>query len=119
MTTKAQTFKEPWLAKVEEAVGTAVSIAWEGCHKIYIMSDEAADEDMIDIGYDTIKVDDKSKALAQLFEWWEDSCSLRFINRIETTGGKTGNEQFFSVIPQFDYDEEKGERTWVLTSCLL
>lgn len=108
MTTKTQTFKEPWLTKVKEAVDTAVSITWEGCHKIYIMSDEAADADMLDIGYDTVKVDDKSKALAQLFEWWEDSCSLRFISRIETTGGKdwTGNEQFFDVIPQFDYDEQ-------------
>lgn len=109
MTTKTQTFKEPWLAKVKEAVNTAVSIAWEGCHKIYIMSDETADADMIACGYDTVRVEDKDKAVAQLFEWWEDSCGLRFINRIETTGGKIGNEQFFNVIPQFDYDEDEEE----------
>jgi len=107
MTTKTQTFKEPWLTKVEEAVDTAVSITWEGCHKIYIMADKAADKDMIGMGYDTVKVDDKDKAVAQLFEWWESSCSLRFINRIETTGGKVGNDQFFDVIPQFDYNEDE------------
>ena len=109
MTTKTQTFKEPWLAEVKKAVNTAVSIAWEGCHKIYIMSDETADADMLDIGYDTVRVEDKDKAVAKLFEWWEDSCSLRFISRIETTGGKIGNEQFFTVIPQFDYDEDEEE----------
>ena len=107
MTTKTQTFNEPWLTEVKEAVDTAVSIAWEGCHKIYIMSDKEADTNMIDIGYDTVKVDDKDKTVAQLFEWWESSCSLRFINRIETTGGKAGNDQFFAVIPQFDYDEDE------------
>ena len=107
MTTKTQTFKEPWLTKVKEAVDTAVSITWEGCHKIYIMSDEAADEDSIACGYDTVKVEDKDKAVAQLFEWWEASCGLRFIYRIETTGGKVGNEQFSTVIPQFDYDEDE------------
>ncbi len=107
MKTETQTFKEPWLSKVKAAVDTAVSITWEGCHKIYIMTDKAADKNMIGMGYDTVKVDDKGKALAQLFEWWEASCGLRFINRIETTGGKTGNEQFFDVIPQFDYDEDE------------
>ena len=107
MSNAVETFEEPFLEKVEAILEKAVSITWEGCHKIYIMSDKAADKDMIGMGYDTVKVDDKDKAVAQLFEWWESSCSLRFINRIETTGGKVGNDQFFDVIPQFDYDEDE------------
>lgn len=103
----ATTFDEPWLAKVKEAVDTAVSIAWEGCHKIYIMSDEQSNADMIDLEYEPIRVCDKQEAVDQLFEWWECSCSLRFIQRIE--GEQGSNENYYNVIGQFDYNEYEGD----------
>ena len=104
MTTETQTFKEPWLTKVKEAVDSAVSITWEGCHKIYICLDQESHEQQIAYGHQVIPVKDKSEALNQLYEWFDVSCGLRFINAIEG-GGTT----FHDVIPQCDYEEEENE----------
>jgi len=98
------TFKQPWLNKVEKAINTATSYTWDGCHKIYIMSDQQSHEDMIKTKYQPIKINNKNEAIAQMFNWWESSCGLRFISRIENGGHS--NEDYHQVIPQFDYDDQ-------------
>jgi hypothetical protein len=100
-----ETFKEPFLTKVIDALDNAVSIAWDGCHKIYILGDQVSHEEQIELGYTPELVEDKEAALARLWKWWNSSCSLKFINRIEGSV-KNKTETFFDVIPQCEYDEE-------------
>ena len=93
-------FKSPFLEAVEDSLETAVSICYEGCHKIYIAMDEASHNQQIGFGYKPIRVVVKREALRQLYEWFDRSCSLRFIQAISGDG-----QCFTSVIPQGDYDD--------------
>ena len=101
MSNAVATFKEPFLSAVEASLGKAISITWEGCHKIYICLDQESHEQQVEWGYEMVPVKDKAEALNQLHEWFDVSCGLRFINAIE------GESTFHDVIPQFDYDEDE------------
>ena len=98
-----ETFEQPFLDKVKDVLDKAVSITWEGCHKIYGCLDQASHEQQIEYGYEMVVIEDKAEALNHLYEWWNSSCGLRFINAIE------GKDTFHDVIPQFDYDEQEEE----------
>jgi hypothetical protein len=91
-------FKQPFLDKIEDILDRAVSITWEGCHKIYITLDMESHNQQIEYGYEMVLVEDKAEALNQLWEWWDVSCGLKFINAIE------GENTFYDVIPQGAYD---------------
>lgn len=110
MTTETKTFKEPWLTKVKEAVGNAVSITWDTCHKIYICTSEESHNQQVEYGYEMERVDSEGKlesgkpAVAQLYEWFCNSCGLEFIQAI--SGNGTECPDFSNVIGQFDYNEE-------------
>jgi hypothetical protein len=95
------TFKQPFLDKIEDTLDKAVSITWEGCHKIYICLDMESHDHQVECGYEMVSVKDKAEALNELWEWWNSSCGLRFISAIE------GESTFHDVIPQFDYDEHE------------
>ena len=77
------TFKGELYDKVLEALVGAVSIAWDGCHKIYIMADEVSQENMNSWGYNLVPVHDLEESLDTLYEWYENSCHLRFIQRFK------------------------------------
>ena len=96
-----KTFKQPFLSEIKSALDKAVSISWEGCHKIYITLDMESHNQQVEYGYEMVAVEDKAEALDKLWEWWDVSCGLRFINAIE------GESTFRDVIPQFEYDEEE------------
>lgn len=84
------------LATLTDAVG----IAWDGCHKIYILMDETEYKLWEEYGYDPlIRVDSPDQALVTLQDWWEQSCGLRFINSVRTT--LNPNDGFDDLIPQF------------------
>jgi len=101
MSSIVETFKQPHLSRVEDALDRAVSITWEGCHKVYIALDEKSHDTFIGYGYDMVAVEDKVEALHQLWEWFDVSCCLRFINAVE------GEDTFHDVIPQGNYDEDE------------
>ena len=101
MSKAVETFKEPFLEKVEDILEKAVSITWEGCHKIYICLDQESHKQQIEWGYEMMPVGDTDEALNQLYEWFDISCSLRFIHAIE------GRDTFHDVIRQFDYDQQE------------
>ena len=97
-----ETFKEPFLGRVKDALVNAVSITH--CeHKIYICLDEVSHQDQIEIGYEMVLVEDKIDALNQLYEWFEDSGALRFISTIEN------KDTFSSVVGQGDYGDKSNE----------
>jgi hypothetical protein len=98
-------FKSPFLETVKAYLETAVSICFDGCHKIYIAMDDASHDQQIEFGYKPILVKDKKRALKKLYSWFDASCPLKFIQAISDDG-----RQFTNVIPQFEYDtDEDGE----------
>ena len=48
-------------------------IAYDGCHKIYLIQDEKDEKEALEYGYDFY---DSTK----LKELWDESCPLRFIS---------------------------------------
>jgi hypothetical protein len=101
MSNIAETFKQPFLNKAEASVSTAVSIGWDGCHKIYVALDESSHAYFNEAGYEMVLVKDKDAALRQLHDWWESSCPLRFIEAVESDANT-----FHAVISQWDNYEE-------------
>jgi hypothetical protein len=94
---------------VESALCDARGIAFDGCHKIYILMDDAQMDLMRGYGYDPLisASDMNAYDMFELVqEWYEDSCGLRFVNAVHTVDGDP-NEGFLNLIPQgFDEDDE-------------
>lgn len=104
---------EQW-AKVEVAVEMAKGIAFDTCHKIYVLMDDAQMEQMKGYGYDPLISSDQMTAkemLATIRRWYADSCFLRFVEAVRTVEGDP-NDGFTSLIPQGadDYNDEEVER---------
>ena len=108
MTTALKRFKHPYHTKVSEVVDKSYSIAFDGCHKIYVHKDLDSHKRSVGYGYEPILIRNSTysgvkEAVDQLFDWFEDSCCLRFIQAVDR------NENYQTVIPQFadEYDEDE------------
>ena len=94
---------------VYDRIGSAKAIAWDTCHKIYILMDSEQVDLMRGYGYDPIITNEEMNPddmfdLVQ--EWYENSCSLRFIQAV-STNDIDPNLGFESLVSQFeDQDEE-------------
>jgi len=93
-------------SEIEEYLSEAKGIAWDGCHKIYILMDDQEVAKMREYEYDPLFTSDE-KTPAEMFvsvlRWYRESCSLRFIQVTSTTEEGT---DFYALIPQFFEDEE-------------
>ena len=72
---------------VKERVVDAKAIAWDTCHKIYVLMDDEQVELMREYQYDPLITNVEAtpeEMLATLEEWFEDSCGLRFIQAVST-----------------------------------
>ena len=96
------------LELVKERVSEAKAIAWDTCHKIYILMDSEQVDLMRGYGYDPLITADQMSA-DEMFdlvqEWYEDSCSLRFIDAV-STNHINPNAGFETLSPQFEDQEE-------------
>ena len=94
---------------VKERVGDAKAIAWDTCHKIYLLMDDEQVETMRGYGYDPIITNEEMNPddmFDEVKKWYENSCSLRFIQAV-STNDTDPNLGFESLISQFeDQDEE-------------
>lgn len=93
--------------KVEEIINEARGIAWDTCHKIYVLLDDEQMALMETYGYDPlISADEMSadKMLETLREWYDTSCGLRFIDAVRTVDGDA-NEGFITLIGQFEEED--------------
>jgi hypothetical protein len=93
--------------RVRDELADAKGIAWDGCHKIYVLMDDNQMADMAMMGYDPlipVPEDSASEALDILCDWYEASCGLRFIQSIRTVTGNP-NEGFTNLIGQFEEDD--------------
>ena len=95
--------------KVESALGGAKGIAFDTCHKIYVLMDDEQMAQMKEYGYDPlISAEDSTpdEMLSTLMEWFENSCGLRFIHAV-STNHEDPNAGFVDLIPQgAEWDEE-------------
>ncbi len=98
------------LSELDEYLANAKGIAWDNCHKVYIMMDNQEVAMMREYGYDPLITSDEmtpAEMLGTVLKWYNDSCGLRFIEATST--GDYGTE-FYSVMSQFeDYEEEEEE----------
>jgi hypothetical protein len=95
---------------VAERIGDAKAIAWDTCHKIYLLMDDEQVALMREYGYDPLITYDEqtnSEMLETVKKWYEDSCGLRFIDAVTTTAEP--NEGFETLIGQGEDDEEEDE----------
>jgi hypothetical protein len=91
------------LELVRERVSEAKAIAWDTCHKIYVLMDDEQVELMIKYGYkdDMITKDDSTtqEMMNTLESWYADSCGLRFIDAVNTNH-ENPNAGFETLIGQ-------------------
>ena len=83
-------------------------IAWDTCHKIYILMDSEQVDLMRGYGYDPLITADQMSAdemFGLVQEWYEDSCSLRFIDAV-STNHINPNAGFETLSSQFEDQEE-------------
>ena len=94
---------------VESYLYGAKGIAFDTCHKIYVLLDDEQVALMREYGYDLIHTSEEmtpSQMLDTLKEWFEKSCALKFIEAVETNHDDP-NAGFTTLIPQgAEQDEE-------------
>jgi len=92
---------------VYERVSEAKGIAWDTCHKIYLLMDSEQVDLMRGYGYDPLITADQMSSdemFSLVQEWYEDSCSLRFIDAV-STNHINPNAGFETLVSQFDEEE--------------
>ena len=93
---------------IYERVSEAKGIAWDTCHKIYLLMDSEQVELMRIYGYDPLITTDQMST-DEMFEmvedWYDSSCSLRFIQAV-STNHIDPNLGFESLVSQFEDQEE-------------
>ena len=94
---------------VYDRIGSAEGIAWDTCHKIYLLMDREQVELMREYGYEQLITTDQmstDEMFLLVEDWYENSCSLRFIQAV-STNHINPNAGFESLVDQFeDYEEE-------------
>ena len=92
---------------VRNRISEAEAIAWDNCHKIYILMDSEQVDLMRGYGYDPLITTDQmstDEMFGLVQEWYEDSCDLRFIEAV-STNHINPNAGFETLVSQFDEEE--------------
>ena len=91
------------MSAVFNSVQDAKAIAWDTCHKIYVLMDDEQVQKMVEYGYeddmftkDELTTDEMMNTLE---DWYANSCGLRFIQAVRTVKGDP-NEGFNSLVEQ-------------------
>ena len=94
---------------VEVALYDAKGIAFDTCHKIYVLMDDEQMTLMKEYGYDPLISAESSttnEMLSAIMEWYENSCGLRFVQGVRTNH-EDPNAGFVDLIPQgAEWDED-------------
>ena len=76
----------------------ASTVAWDGCHKIYLNMDIEQTGKMVEYGYGNMVGGTTESKRDAVFRWYEDSCGLRFIDAVFTNSD--GTDEFLVVVGQ-------------------
>jgi hypothetical protein len=97
---------------LDDFTATAKAIAFDTCHKIYVLMDDQQVELMREYGYDALITSDEMtprQMSDKVAEWYSQSCGLRFISAVATVPINQG-DGFTSIVSQEDgwkrYDDE-------------
>lgn len=94
---------------VYDRIGSAEGIAWDTCHKIYLLMDREQVELMRGYGYEQLITTDQmstDEMFLLVEDWYDNSCSLRFIEAV-STNHINPNAGFETLSPQFEDQEAK------------
>ena len=102
--------------KVREYTDEAKGIAFDTCHKIYVLMDDAQVALMREYGYGkddpnalaTSDQLDPAEMATVVMAWFERSCGLRFINAVYSDT-RMGHEGFVNIISQFEGNEDEDD----------
>jgi hypothetical protein len=89
-------------AEIRKYLATAKGIAWDTCHKIYILMDDEQMELMREYEYDPLISSEEmtlGKMSATITRWYDESCNLRFVQAV-STDPKDPDEGFVSLVSQ-------------------
>lgn len=108
----ANTLEDLWF-ETSQALEDAKGIAFDGCHKIYVLLDDEQVHLMAGYGYGedssflfTKQNLNEQEMLNTLKGWYEKSCALKFVESVKTVGAEQDpNEGFSNLIPQ-GFEEE-------------
>jgi hypothetical protein len=88
-----------------QSLRSAKAIAWDTCHKIYLLMDDEQVELMRGYKYDPL-ITSEEMTPAEMLEtvqgWYKDSCELRFISAV-TTNKIDSNLGFESIVDQGEF----------------
>jgi hypothetical protein len=93
---------EMWNRVEQGLLDGAKGIAFDGCHKIYVLMDDEQMAEMKECGYDPLipaEGHTTDELLGMLMEWYENSCGLRFISAVHTNHADP-NAGFIDLIGQ-------------------
>jgi hypothetical protein len=102
---------------VQDRIEDAKGIAFDTCHKIYVLMDDAQMAQMKNYGYGDEPDTDcliyatemsASEMFDKVKKWYDQSCGLRFVEAVSTVDGDP-NDGFETLIGQGDTDEEECE----------
>jgi hypothetical protein len=97
--------------KVEEYLENAKGIAFDECHKIYVLMDDEQMALMKEYEYDPL-ISAEGHTIDELIgllkKWYYNSCGLRFINAVYTNTSDP-NLGFVDLIPQGAEQTEEDE----------
>jgi hypothetical protein len=106
---------------LDDYTAKAKAIAFDTCHKIYVLMDDQQVELMREYGYgdendpDCLITSDQmtpSEMSDRVAQWYEGSCGLRFIQAV-STHPTDPNEGFVDIVAQGEgwskYDEDEDE----------
>ena len=102
--------------RVDEYTNEAKGIAFDTCHKIYVLMDDEQVELMRKYGYgeddpnafftsEQMTGDEMRK---QVVEWYNYSCGLRFISAV-SSNPKFGEDGWVHIVSQFETDEDEDD----------
>ncbi len=96
---------------VKERVVDAKAIAWDTCHKIYLLMDDEQVKLMRGYGYETLITKDEMSSdemFEKLQDWFDTSCFLRFIDAVSSVPqDEDPNKGFETLVGQFDDEDEE------------
>lgn len=89
-------------ADLREKINECAGIAWDTCHKIYILMDEEQVTKTEELGYKAlVRVQHSTRNLmySTVLAWYRNSCPLRFIDAVTTVDGNP-NDGFETIVAQ-------------------
>jgi len=94
---------------VYDKMEDAKAIAFDTCHKIYVLMDDAQVAQMREYEYDPLYTKDEMSA-GEMYEtikhWYAESCPLKFVEAVSTVDGDP-NEGFETLIGQGESETDE------------